>query len=119
MVGYADYMGGFFHGLGGKGMINVVFGALVISAGHGFIAGKLAKYLAEKKGTDPADEYNKADAMTSGIMAIPIGTFGALRMTKYDYESDVLDFMGNIFGGGMVYESGNIAEVVTSMLKEI
>lgn len=119
MVGYSDYMGGFFHGLGGKGMLNVVVGALTIAGVHGYVAGKLSKYLAEKAGTTSADEYNKADVITTAIMAVPIGTFGALRMTKFDYESDVLDFMGNIFGGGMVYESGNAFEVATSLLKEI
>ena len=119
MVGYSEYMGGFFHGLGGAGMLNVIAGALTVAGVHGFVAGKVAKYLAEKKGTDSADEYNKADVMTTAIMAVPIGVFGALRVTKYDYESDVLDFIGNMLGGGMVYESGNIFEVATSLLKEI
>ena len=118
----ADYMGGFFDKLGWTGAGVTVLGALGFGLTHGYIAGKLAKYMAENADpvVDPADMYNKADVITSGVLAtIPVG-FGIARTTKFrDYESDVLDFFGNVFGGGLIYEAGSLFEVMSSLLKEI
>lgn len=113
------YIGGFFHGLGGPGMANVVGGAIADALIHGAVTSKLADWLATKNATTPESEYNKADLLISLMAAVPIGTFGALRLTKYDYESDMLDFVGNCFGGAMIYEACNSFEVLSSLVKEL
>lgn len=113
------YMGGFFHGLGGPGIVNVGVGVIADALIHGAVTSKLAGYLATKNATTPESEYNKADLLISIAAAFPIGTFGALRMVKYDYESDMLDFIGNLFGGAMAYEVGSAFEVLSSLVKEL
>ena len=117
----AGYMGGFFKELGWTGAGVTVLGALGFGLGHGYIAGKLAKYLAESADpvSTPEAQYNKADAITSGILAVIPVSFGVARTTKFNYESDVLDFFGNLFGGGLIYEAGSLFEVMSSLLKEI
>lgn len=118
-------MGGFFHALGGYGILTVGVGGGIDALIHGVGMKALAKYLAKRKlatGIEPTEiqidaEMDKADLMVSGIAAIPIGTFGALRATKYDYESNALDLLGNLLGGAMVYESCSTVEVLGSLLK--
>lgn len=110
-------LGSFFRGIGGSGLM--VFGAGIATDAviHGVAMKAIAKYLATKSGKTVEEEMNKADLLVSGIAAIPIGAFGTWRMTKGDYESDVLDFIGLMMGGAMGYEIGSTVEVVGSLLK--
>ena len=118
-------MGGFFHALGGWGIALVGVGGVTDALIHGVGMKGLAKYMAKRKlanGGEPTvaqidAEMDKADLLMSGIAAVPIATFAALRYTKYDSESDVLDTIGNMLGGAMVYEGCSTVEVLGTLLK--
>jgi len=115
-------IGGFFRDLGMGGMLNMVVGGAAFIFGHTYISSKIAKRIA----VDPADislsEYNKAELMTGGALAVPSLVFGALRGMRggmLDYESDMLDFVGNMIGGGLLYEAWNAIEIGVNMLEEV
>ena len=119
MVGYAGRLGGGFQGLGALGVIAIGAGVVVDSLIHGAATSKLAAWMATKSGKTLEEEYNKADMYMSLIAAVPIGTYGALRMTKFDYESDILDTIGCFGVGAGAYEVGNFTEVLGSLIKEL
>lgn len=119
MVGYAGRLGGGFQGLGALGVGAILAGVGIDSLIHGAATSKLATYFASKSGKSEEEEYNKADMWISVISAIPIGAYGALRMTKFDYESDILDTLGCFGVGAGAYEFGNFTEVLGSLLKEL
>lgn len=118
-IGYEGRLGGGIRGLGTVGVLAVLGGVGVGSLLHGIFTSKLAAIIASKSGSTPEEEYNKADFYISLIAAIPIGTFGALRMTKFDYESDLLDTIGCFAVGSGAYEFGNFTEVLGSLVKEL
>ena len=119
MVGYAGRLGGGFQDLGVLGVISILAGVGVDSLIHGAASSKLAAWLATKSGKTEAEEYNRADMYMSLIAAAPIVTFGALRMTKLNYESDLLDTIGCFGVGAGAYEFGNFTEVLGSLIKEL
>ena len=119
MVGYAGRLGGGFRDLGAVGVGSILAGVWVDSLLHGVVTSKLATWLATKSGRTEEEEYNKADAIVSGLAAMPIGGFGILRMTKLDYESDIIDAVGCFAVGAGAYEFGNFTEVLGSLLKEL
>ena len=119
MVGYAGRLGGGFQGLGALGVAAIGAGVVVDSLIHGAATAKLATWMASRSGKTEEDEYNKADMWMSLIAAVPIGTYGILRMTKFDYESDILDTIGCFGVGAGAYEVGNFTEVLGSLIKEL
>ena len=119
MVGYAGRLGGGFQGLGTFGVLGILAGVGVDSLVHGAATSKLATWLASKSGKSEEEEYNRADMYITLIAAVPITTYGALRMTKFDYESDLLDIIGCFGVGAGAYEFGNFTEVLGSLIKEL
>ena len=119
MVGYGGRLGGGFQGLGALGAAAVASGVVVDSLLHGIASAKLAAILAAKSGRSEEEEYNKADMLVSVIAAVPILGFGALRLTKFDYESDILDAVGCFALGTGAYEVGSFTEVLGSLVKEL
>jgi len=119
MVGYAGRLGGGIRDLGPVGVGAILAGVWVDSLLHGVVTTKLATYLATKSGKSEEEEYNKADMLVSVIAAFPIGGFAIARMTKLDYESDIIDAVGCFAVGSGAYEFGNFTEVLGSLLKEL
>lgn len=118
-MGYRGSLGGGFEGLGAVG-VGLVFGGVMLDSFlHGILTSKLAAWLSNRSGKTPAEEYNKADMMLSAIEAIPIGGFAIARMTKFDYESDLLDGIGCLALGAGAYEVGSFTEVLGSLVKEL
>ena len=119
MVGYAGRLGGGFQGLGAIGVGAILAGVGVDSLIHGVATSKLATWMASKSGRTEDEEYNKADMYVSIMAAVPITAYGILRMTKFDYENDVLDAIGCFGVGAGAYEFGNFTEVLGSLIKEL
>lgn len=116
MAAYGGVMGGAFESLGLKGVANMVVGAGLFGLVHGAVTAAIAKYIAVDPENLTDDELLKADGLTSLVMSIvPVG-YGIVRTTKYPGEDDVLDFFGNLLGGGLTYEGGSLAEVLGTMI---
>jgi len=116
-------VGSFFRELGGTSIALAGVGAGVDALAHGVGMKGIAKYLAKRKhGVNPTDEQilaemNKADLAMTGIAGGISASYGIVRVTKFDYESDMLDVIGLMAGGALLYEAGSSVEVVGSLLK--
>jgi len=118
MVFAGDKIEGFFDALGWKGALNCGLGVVFASVTHGFVAGKLAAYMAEKEGKTVDEVYTKADTYASLVLGAPFAGFGVARTMGVGGDSDVLDFIGNVSGGGMLYEIGNVFEILSALIEE-
>jgi len=118
MVGYIGRMGGFFSSLGWEGVGLTVVGGVLGGFAHGYISDRISRYLMPGDEEPDLDTIMKADAITTAVLAVVSLLYGAYRARSLE-ENDMLDAVGNILGGILLYESGNALELVSQAVGKI
>lgn len=118
MVGYAGRMGGYFSSLGWEGIGLTVLGAIAGGYAHGELTKFFANYFMEGEAEPDEDAvykgYTAAIAAIGGMSLI----YGIVRTEKYPGESDFYDAIGNLAGGALIFEAGNVAALVSEWFSE-
>lgn len=113
MVRPVGYLGGFFDALGPGGVAVMLIAGAGYGFFHAYVSSKVAAWRNKPIGAA------EPELITCGLMTIPIATFAALRYTKYaGIESDALDFAGNVFGAGLLWETWNAVETIIAIVEE-
>ncbi len=110
------YIGGFFENLGLTGIMTVIIGGVIFVFLHGYVSGVITQKIAKDPNNPTEEEFQTAEIYTSAALASVPAIFGVIRTSKYPYESDVLDTVGCLMGGGLLWEVFNAIEILSSRL---